>query len=64
MTDSNKKTSCVCDQAIFCKYHYSAIYYQMYKDKILKKQKQKYNEKVREKKRIKKEIGNFLITFD
>ena len=37
--------NCVCDKGKFCKYHYSALYYERNKKDILTKQKEKYKEK-------------------
>ena len=58
MTDStiggkgvDKPPNCVCDKGKFCKYHYSALYYERNKKDILMKQKQKYKE-ARQKKNI------------
>lgn len=41
----NKPANCVCDLGKFCKYHYSALYYERNKKDILAKQKNKYKEK-------------------
>jgi len=41
----NKPKNCVCDKGKFCKYHYSALYYERNKKDILNKQKKKYKEK-------------------
>ena len=38
-------SNCVCDKGKFCKYHYSALYYERNKKDILTKQKEKYKEK-------------------
>ena len=41
---NEKPPNCVCDKGKFCKYHYSALYYERNKKDILMKQKQKYKE--------------------
>jgi hypothetical protein len=48
---NEKPLNCVCDMGKFCKYHYSALYYERNKKDILMKQKQKYKE-ARQKKNI------------
>lgn len=54
-----KPFNCVCDLGKFCKYHYSAIYYEKNKNDILKKQKSKYKEKKELQKCWGLSIGNF-----
>jgi len=56
--------SCVCSKGIFCKYHYSQVYYQIHRKNILQKQKDKYREKKKQSRNMKVEWGNFLVTFD
>ena len=45
MPETEKPKNCLCSQGKFCKYHYSAIYYERNKESILAKQKQKYKKK-------------------
>lgn len=54
-----KPKNCVCDLGKFCKYHYSAVYYEKNKSDILKKQKSKYREKKELDKCWGLSIGNF-----
>ena len=54
-----KPLNCVCDKGKFCKYHYSALYYERNKKDILMKQKQKYKETQQKKNIWSLSVGKF-----
>jgi hypothetical protein len=55
----DKPPNCVCDKGKFCKYHYSALYYERNKKDILMKQKQKYKETQQKKNIWSLSVGRF-----
>jgi hypothetical protein len=56
--------SCVCSKGIFCKYHYSQVYYQIHRKDILQKQKDKYKEKKKNERALIIQFGKFVVNFD